>query len=153
MFTSKVGLPAVARPTRLGRVMGTRIPALASKCRILIVDGDRKASLALGFMLAARLYDDVRTVKSAQRALAISKQFHPEIVFLDLELPGDNGLEVARQLAEVARPLRPRLIALTNYPEHLGREAARLAGFERYLVKPISQEELDKVLGIVRAAA
>ena len=51
-------------------------------------------------------------------------------------------------------PLRKfRLIALTRDPEHAAREEARAAGFERYLVKPVSQDELDKVLCIPAVAS
>src|SRR5436190_19786777 len=122
MFTSKIGLPRAARPTRLGQATVKRIPVAPATSRVLIVDADRKVGVALTFMLAARLYDDVRAVRSAQRALAIAVQFRPEIVFLDLELPAGDGLSVARQLVQSSRPIRPRLIALTNHVEHLMRE-------------------------------
>jgi response regulator RpfG family c-di-GMP phosphodiesterase len=54
--------------------------------------------------------------------------------------------DLARQLLKQARQNVMRVIALTGSIDHPGREEARGAGFERYLVKPVAQTELDKVL-------
>ena len=113
---------------------------------ILIVDNDRSFSVSLCFMLSARGYEEVRAVRSAARAIAISENFRPAIVFLDIELPDMAGLDLAQRLRRGARQHAIRLIALTNVIEHPKREDARVAGFERYLVKPLDQIELDKVL-------
>jgi CheY-like chemotaxis protein len=113
---------------------------------ILIVDHDRRVGTSLSFMLSARGYDEVRAVRSARRAIAVAQLFRPGIVFLDLELPDGGALEVADQLRRDSRQHALRLIALTTSAEHELREEARLAGFERYLVKPLSQIELDKIL-------
>jgi DNA-binding response OmpR family regulator len=120
---------------------------IESATRILIVDGDRQVGTSLTFMLAARGYDDVRAVRSARRAVAIAEVFRPGLVFLDLELPDQGALEVADLLRRGARLQAMRLIALTSNNEHESREEARVAGFERYLVKPLAQSELDKILG------
>lgn len=114
--------------------------------RILIVDDDRGVGTALTFMLAARGYDEVRTVRSGRRALALAEIYRPALVFVELELPREGGLEVASQLRRGARQQKMRLIAMTTSAEHERREEARLAGFERYLIKPLSQSELDAVL-------
>ena len=129
-----------------------RMTAAGSVTRILIVDQDRQVGVTLSFMLSARRFEEVRAVRSAKRAVAITEQFQPEIVFLDLDLPDDGGIAVARQLTRDSRLRRPRLIALTNDEQHPMRENARAAGFERFLVKPVSHEELDKILGISRPA-
>jgi two-component system CheB/CheR fusion protein len=114
--------------------------------RILIVDNDRGVATALAFMLAARGYDEVRAVRSARRAVAVGELYRPALVFLDLELPEEGALEVASRLRSGSGLHALRLIALTSDSEHQTRETARAAGFERYLVKPLSQSELDKVL-------
>jgi CheY-like chemotaxis protein len=114
--------------------------------RILIVDDDRGVGTALTFMLAARGYDHVRSVRSARRAVALSDLFRPALVFLELELPDEGALEVAKHLRRGSLLHALRLIALTSDSEHESREWARAAGFERYLVKPLQQSELDKVL-------
>ena len=132
--------------TRLAPAATMRMPAVQPMTRVLIVEQDRQVRMALSFMLSARRFDQVRCVRSAERAAAISEQFQPEIAFLDLELPQGGGLAVARQLARNARNCPPRLIALTKHAEHPSLEVWA-AGFERFLAKPISRQELDNVLG------
>ena len=126
----------------------SRLPAPAFETRILIVDQDRQLGVTLSFMLATRRFDEVRSVRSARRAMAVAEQFLPDIVFLDLDLPDGGGIPVARLLTRDVRRRRPRLIALTNQSDHPDYDKARAAGFERALVKPILHEELDKILGI-----
>jgi CheY-like chemotaxis protein len=112
---------------------------------ILIVDNDRRVGMSLTFMLSARGFKEVRAVRSARRAIAIAEQFRPRIAFIDLELPNGGALEVADRLRLGSQPPM-RLIALTSSTEHELRDEARRAGFERYLVKPLAQAELDKIL-------
>ncbi len=133
---------------RLASAAISRVPATAFSTRILIVDQDRQVGVTLSFMLSARNFDEVRAVRSAGRAMSISEQFRPEIIFLDLELPDDGTMAVARTLARDTRRPRPRLLALTGGSEATMRDKLRAAGFERCLEKPVSHEELDKVLGI-----
>jgi len=133
--------------TRLASATITRMPAAGFATRILIVDQDRQVGVTLSFMLAARRYDEVRAVRSAGRALAVAEQFRPEMIFLDLELPDDGTMALAHKLAPEARRPRPRLFALVSGEEPAIREKARTAGFERCLSKPVSHEELDKILG------
>jgi len=152
-------LPPKDRPlhaeqkSRLASASVTRTPAAGSSTRILIVDHDRQVGMSLSFMLSTRQYDEVRVVRSAKRAVAIAEQFRPEMIFLDFELPDEGGIAVARQLVRNGRTPRPRLIALSNQAEHPQKQEARAAGFERFLVKPVAHEELDKILGISRPAA
>ena len=150
MMPSKARQQPAEQKTRLASAAVMRMTAAGSITRILIVDQDRQVGVTLSFMLSARRFEEVRAVRSAKRAVAITEQFQPEIVFLDLDLPDDGGIAVARQLTRDSRLRRPRLIALTNDEQHPMRENARAAGFERFLVKPVSHEELDKILGISR---
>jgi len=78
--------------------------------------------------------------------------FQPGIVFLDLDMPDGSSLKLAELLRRNSRLRKFRLIALTNDVKHAMREDARAAGFERYLVKPVAQAELDKILYIPATA-
>jgi len=131
----------------------SRLPAASSTTRILIVDQDRQLGVTLSFMLAARQFDEVRSVRSAKRAVAVAAQFAPDIVFLDLDLPEGGGIPVARLLTRHTHRRRPRLIALTSHPDDPNYHQARAAGFERLLVKPVLHEELDRILGIGKTTA
>ena len=130
-----------------------RDPPVERTTRILIIEHDRRISTALTFMLSARGYDEVRAVRSAARAIAIAEKFCPGIVFLDIERPDSESLDLAAQLFRRVNRSALRLIALTTSLEHGPQQTARPADFERYLVKPLSQMELDKVLRLPSEAA
>jgi CheY-like chemotaxis protein len=128
--------------------LGPKVSTLAEpSSRILIVVGDRLSGRQLARLLMMKGYDSVRAVNNAGRALLIAQHFAPDIVFLDVTLPGD-AYELARELRQKAGRAELRLIALTNGIEHSTREQARSAGFERWLVTPVAQEDLD---GLLRA--
>jgi PleD family two-component response regulator len=114
--------------------------------RILIVDNDISSSDSLERMLHASGYSQTRVAYSGRAALAIAAEFQPSVVLLELDLLDMSGFEVARLLREQAQGHDLRLIALTPSREHAGRELARVAGFERYLLKPVATDELAGLL-------
>jgi CheY-like chemotaxis protein len=114
--------------------------------RILIVDDDIRSSDSLELMLNASGYSQTRVAYSGHAALAIAAEFQPAVVLLELSLLDMSGYEVARLLRERAQRHDLRLIALTSSREHAGRELARVAGFERYLLKPIDARDLSGLL-------
>ena len=114
--------------------------------RVLIVDDDVELAQSLSRMLESVGHYETRMVHSAADAVAAAVKFPPAIVFLDIELPDMSGYEVAKLLHQHAHLQATRLIALTESIEHPAREDARAAGFERYLVKPVTAIELQKVL-------
>lgn len=113
--------------------------------RVLIVVNDRLAGRRLARLLTGKGYEGVRAVSSAARALALARQYKPSIVFLDVAM-ADDAYELATALRQQAGQNAPRLIALTESIEHSTREQARSAGFERWLVTPVAQSELDALL-------
>lgn len=124
-------------------------PALSDAAmRILIVDDDIKSSNSLELMLHASGHSETRVAYSGHAALAIAAEFHPTVVLLELSLLDMSGYEVARLLRERAQRHDLRLIALTSSREHAGRELARVAGFERYLLKPVAARDLLGLLQI-----
>ena len=124
----------------------TAAAKLSAPPRVLIVDDDVELAQSLSRMLESVGRYETRMVHSAADALAVAVEFPPVIVFLDIELPDMSGYEVATLLHQHAHLQATRLIALTDNIEHPGREDARAAGFERYLVKPVTAIELRKVL-------
>jgi CheY-like chemotaxis protein len=120
--------------------------------RILIVDDDAASASSLVRILQDSGYGDTRVVRSAATALRAAIDFDPGIIFVDIELPDMTGYDVALLLHQHPhrRLQHMRLIALTDNTEHLGRERARMSGFERYLVKPVSAAALLDVLSVPR---
>jgi CheY-like chemotaxis protein len=114
--------------------------------RILVVDNDMRSADGLELMLHAAGYPETRVVYSAQAALALAAEFPPDVAFLEMSLLDMDSNELAQLLRERAQTHPLRLIAMTSSREHLGREAARNAGFERYLLRPIAAADLSALL-------
>lgn len=123
-----------------------RLTTEVDPVRVLIADDDPEEASGLMTMLVTANHCEVRIAHSAATALAEAVEFLPGIIFLDIDLPDMGGYEVGRLLHQHAVLQNMRLIALTDSIEHPARESARTAGFERYLVKPITDLELQKVL-------
>ena len=113
--------------------------------RILIVDNDISSSASLELTLHASGHSDTRVAYSGHAALAIAAECQPSVVLVELNLLDMSGFEVARLLREQAQShdLDLRLIALMSSRAHAGSELARVAGFERYLLKPVAADDLS----------
>jgi two-component system CheB/CheR fusion protein len=86
-------------------------------------------------------------------ALRLIDEVSPEIVLLDVGLPGMDGLEIARRIRANARHSGVRLIALTGYGQASDRRATKQAGFDYHLVKPVQPQELLAVLAHLRTSS
>ena len=122
-----------------------RVSPAAEPVRILIVDYDMNSSESVELMLHASGYWQTRVAYSGHAALAMAADFKPSVVLLELDLLDISGYEVARLLREHAQSNDLRLIALTSDRDHTGRERARVAGFERYLLKPVAAVGLSRL--------
>ena len=129
---------------------GGRSELSTEPARILIVGNDISSSDSLERLLHASGYSQTRVAYSGHAALAIAAEFQHSVALLELNLLDMSGFEVARLLREQAQGHDLRLIALTPSGEHAGREMARVAGFERYLLKPVAAAELASLLQMQR---
>jgi CheY-like chemotaxis protein len=114
--------------------------------RVLVVDNDMRSADALELMLHDAGYPETRIAYSAHAALALALEFRPDIAFLEMNLLDMESNELAQLLRERAQLHHLRLIAMTSSRQHVGREVARNAGFERYLLKPIAAADLSDLL-------
>jgi CheY-like chemotaxis protein len=76
--------------------------------------------------------------------------YRPNVVLLDIGLPGLNGYEVARRLRQHPNLKNTVLIALTGYGQDTDRQASKQAGFDHHLVKPARFDQLNKILATVQ---
>jgi len=109
-------------------------PILPPK-RVLVVDDNRDAADSLG-MLLERLGAEVEVVYDGPSALAAVERQSPEVVLLDIGMPGMDGYEVARRLHERADGKDLTLVAMTGWGQDEDRRRSRHAGFVRHLIKP-----------------
>jgi PAS domain S-box-containing protein len=115
--------------------------SVCSGRRVLVVDDNRDAAETLGVLL--RTWDlDVRLAYDGPSALKSADSFQPEVILLDIGLPGMDGYEVARQVRRRPGLERPLLIALTGYGQESDRRRSHEAGFDRHIVKPVDPEQL-----------
>jgi CheY-like chemotaxis protein len=113
-----------------------------SPLRVLVVDDypDTRESLRL---LLASWGHEAREAADGVAALRVAGEFRPDVVMLDLALPGADGCEVARGLRKLDLPCRPLLVALTAHSDSRHVQAALEAGFDRFLAKPCDPGQID----------
>jgi PAS domain S-box-containing protein len=129
------GRAAGAAPSTAGA------PASPGSRRILIVDDNVDAADAIGTLLALGGFE-VATAHDPQTAIERARAGDPDVILLDIGLPGISGFELARRLRADAATARARLIAVTGYGQAADTQPALDAGFDGYLVKPVDVEEL-----------
>jgi PAS domain S-box-containing protein len=142
-----VTLPlAAASPNSLGAPATTTQPApRPSAARLLVVDDNQDAATSLAELLRFGGHP-VDVAYDGPQALQMIREQQPDVVFLDLGLPGMDGLEVARLVHADPALAGVRLVALTGYGQAGDREATEAAGFVAHLVKPVEIAQLTQVL-------
>jgi PAS domain S-box-containing protein len=120
--------------------------------RILVVDDNVDAARSLATLLRL-LGHAVRTAHDGAAALEAAGAERPELVFLDIGLPGMDGYEVARRLRQEPGLRRTRLVALTGYGQEEDRRRSEQAGFDRHVVKPVDLAVLKALLADLEAPA
>jgi signal transduction histidine kinase/CheY-like chemotaxis protein len=140
-----ISLP-LSLPGSLSETGAARAPAETARWRILLVEdnGDARQMLQMLLTLAGHEVDSAGDgVSGLEKAL----RTRPEVVVIDLGLPGLDGYEVARRLR--ADGLDLGLIALTGYGQPADRERALAAGFDTHVVKPVEPGHLTEVIASV----
>ncbi|MCW1912135.1 response regulator [Luteolibacter sp. GHJ8] len=113
----------------------------ARALRILIVDDNRDSADSMGMLLEIGGHE-VTIAHHGTDALAKAEEFQPEVVLLDIGLPGMDGFEVARQLRGNPAHRDAFLIAVTGYGSDEDQTRAKEAGFDQHLVKPADLRKL-----------
>lgn len=113
--------------------------------RVLLVDDNIDAMEMMGLLLAEMGYE-ARTTADASEIEAIATSHKPQVIVLDIGLPGVDGYEVARRLKANPQLAHIRLVAHTGYGSPADRKRAQEAGFDAHLVKPAELADLEKAL-------
>jgi CheY-like chemotaxis protein len=137
-----VSPPASTEPERHGDaedriVVGSVLsPVAVPPRRVLVVDDNVDTAESLAVLLRLKGHE-VETAHDGPAALAKAGSFHPEVVLLDIGLPGLDGYQVASRLRRRRRTARALLVALTGYGQEEDQHLAREAGFDHHLTKPV----------------
>jgi PAS domain S-box-containing protein len=137
-----VGMPGEAEPA----------PAFLSPSRILVVDDNADSAESLATLLRLGGHE-VRVAYGGREALEIAQAEQPQIVLLDLGMPGMDGYEVARRLRQQPGMERVFLVAVTGWGQEEDRCRSSTAGFDQHLVKPVEPAALQKVLAHSKVTA
>lgn len=113
--------------------------------RILVVEDNVDAAETMQMLLSISGYE-TRTAYDGATALELAKAFRPQVVFLDIGLPGKNGYDVARELRSLPEMHSTLLVALTGYGHDDDRRRATEAGFDAFQVKPVAPDALEILL-------
>jgi CheY-like chemotaxis protein len=135
-----VPLPATAGPA----------VTAAYRVRVLVVDDNRDTAESMASMLDI-LGGEIRTAFDGRQALDAVQSFQPDLVFLDIGMPGMSGLDVARRIRQERVTDPVLLAALTGWGQEEDRRQSQAAGFDWHLVKPIDMTTLQEVLAAVTA--
>ena len=133
-----VWLPAqevAVQPTPVPVALTNKARPTRAPARILVVDDLVVSAETLMTLLEMEGFD-VRIASEGETALRIAQEFKPDVVLLDIGLPGMNGFEVANRLRDMPYCREALLIALTGYGEAESRSRSGQAGFDFHMVKP-----------------
>jgi PAS domain S-box-containing protein len=116
--------------------------------RILVVDDNRDTASACALLLQT-LGHETATAYDGMAALEAARSFRPQVLFLDLGLPGKNGYDVARTLREEGFQ-NETMVAISGYGQPDDRRRSQEAGFDDHLVKPVDKAAIVAALRNVR---
>jgi CheY-like chemotaxis protein/nitrogen-specific signal transduction histidine kinase len=125
-------------------------PSKGQSLRVLVVEDNVDAADSLG--MALRLYGhSIRLAHTGLAALEMAGPFRPDVVLLDIGLPGMDGFEVVKQLRERSEFKHTTMCALTGFtPSEGDRRRQQETGFDHYYVKPVALEKLLELFETVR---
>jgi two-component system CheB/CheR fusion protein len=120
--------------------------------RVLVVDDNVDAAAALAMLLQASGHQ-VQVAHTGPTGLAAARDFRPDVLLMDIGLPGLDGWQVAKRIRQQPVFGNIVLIAVTGYGQNADRQRSQNAGFDYHLVKPVDFEKLRKILAAVSEKA
>lgn len=142
--------PAAARETRAAAVPSAAeaaevVSVPTARRRVLIVDDNVDSAATLSRLLALK-EQEVRTAHDGVAAIEAAQEFRPDLIFMDIGLPGWNGYDVVRRIRAEPWGKTMQIVALTGWGQAEDRRRSREAGFDDHFVKPVPSAVLDQLL-------
>ncbi len=141
-----VALPAAVDGVSREEAKPPAMSANSIRSRRVLVVEDQPALARVTVALLRKLGHDVRAAADGREALLAVREYNPEVVLLDIGLPGMDGYEVARCVRSEYGADSPLLVAMTGYSQHEVNRHARRAEFDHHLVKPADMNVLKELL-------
>ncbi|HVL11365.1 MAG TPA: response regulator [Gemmata sp.] len=147
--TFTVELPLACVPDRAAEPPADGPSGKWAKSRILVVDDNVDAAESLGLMLEL-LGNEVHLAHDGLAAVEAAERLRPDVIFMDIGMPGIDGLEAVARIRARPWPKPVTIIALTGWGQVTDHERSREAGCDAHLVKPVGLQDLEQVLGRYR---
>jgi PAS domain S-box-containing protein len=120
------------------------------RLRVLVVDDNRDMARTIGKVIEKLFEGEVRLAFDGAEALGELERFNPDVIILDLAMPGLDGYQVAQRIRGQPKFSTIPIIALSGFGQETDKERTRQAGFNQHLVKPVSVAELKQALATVQ---
>lgn len=147
--TFTIRLPLLADERRAEPFLSGRPASVAQPgekpVRILVVDDNADAAESMADLLRARRHV-VDVANDGYQALEMIQSLHPEVVFLDIGMPGLDGYEVASRVRRMPGHAHPMLVALTGWGAEHDLARSRQAGFDHHLTKPAHIDAVEQLI-------
>lgn len=147
-----VRLPAIAAPT--AATVPSSFPSDQSRgraLRILVVDDNVDATTTLAVLSRARGHE-VRETHDGPTAVEVAREYRPNLILLDIGLPGMNGFEVAKKVREELELGKVVLVAMTGYGQEADKMRSQEVGFDHHLMKPANFDQVTPILESISVA-
>ncbi len=123
-----------------------------TKRRVLVVDDNVDAAESIAMILRITGHE-VLCIYDGPSVLKTVQNYRPEVVIIDIGLPGMSGYEVARQLRSIPECSHLALVAVTGYGQENDRATAHSAGFDSHMTKPVDPDALGEFVAAARRKA
>jgi signal transduction histidine kinase len=150
-FVMRLPLTTLKRKEPSGQENSEQQPGTTSfGHRLLVVDDNKDAATSLAMLLKLQGHE-VRMAHNGSDALEIVTDYQPDMIFLDIGMPGMDGFEVARRIRRQPGSKRIELVALTGWGQQEDRRRSAEAGFDHHIVKPPDRALLAKLLARLKS--
>jgi two-component system CheB/CheR fusion protein len=146
-FVVRLSVPSADAPLPASSITESDQPT-TRPLKVLVVDDNVDTVLSFTMLLKASGHD-VRAAHDGPTAVQVALDFRPDVVLLDIGLPGLNGYEVAKRIRQQPDFQNVVLVALTGYGQDSDRQSSLQAGFDHHLVKPARLAQLQQILAKV----
>jgi PAS domain S-box-containing protein len=133
-LSDPAGVPPTTSPT----------PSLPRR-RVLVVD-DNEDTVSSTATLLSLMGQDVQEARDGLEAVRATEVFEPDVIFMDIGLPGLDGRGAAQRIRQLALPRQPVIVALSAWGEESEQRRSNEAGFDAHLVKPVVASDIIRVL-------
>jgi CheY-like chemotaxis protein len=112
---------------------------------VLVADDNEDSALSLALLLRT-LGQEVHVARNGHDAVDQALALQPDVLILDIGMPGLNGYEVTRRIRRESWGRRPLIVAITGWGQDADRRRSKDAGFDQHLVKPVTLQMLGRLL-------